>query len=43
MFANFGPWQWVAVSWGLVVLSYALYLVYLGRLERRLRKGGQQP
>ena len=41
MFDNWGPWVWIAVAWGQLVLAYVVYLLYLRRLERRARGEGR--
>lgn len=40
MFDNLGPWTWIAIAWGQVVLAYVIYVLYLRRLEKRIREGG---
>lgn len=39
MFDNLSPWTWITLAWGQVVLAYVIYLLYLRRLERRIREG----
>ncbi len=39
MFDNLGPWTWITLAWGQVVLAYVIYLLYMRRLEKRIRGG----
>ncbi|MFA5550472.1 MAG: hypothetical protein WDA03_02545 [Trueperaceae bacterium] len=39
MFDNLGHWTWITLAWGQVVLAYVIYLLYLRRMERRIREG----
>lgn len=36
MFDAIGPWGWVAIAWGEVVVACLGYYLYLGRRRRRL-------
>lgn len=42
MFDNLGPWTWITIAWGQVFLAYVIYLLYMRRLERRIREGADE-
>lgn len=38
MFDSWSQWHWVALSWGHLLLSYTLYLLYLRWRVKRLEE-----